>query len=203
MSDYKARVSRVLYAMFDPDEDKRAKLRIFFVCVILVTVAVGGGLAIATLVVNQNLSSLQRVAVVATAGDTGSGSTGVARGELSLETAEERIRFRFQHRGLSSAITSVYIMGPVAPGATLSATRAVTLCGAPCSVACDITSVANQVSGELLQTCDASTSLLPIITSLRKEPTRFYVQINTGNFPGATDNGELQDYLVRLIGSPL
>lgn len=181
--------------------DKNYRCRVFYYVAIVVCVLLAAAMGIAALVVNQNMSSLQRFGVVATADETGSGSLGVMRGELSLQTAEERIVYRLQHRDLTSAITSLYIMGPLAPGSTHSATRALTLCGPPCTVACDTLSVANQVSGTLTGKCDDQTSLLGVITALRREPTRFYLQVNTGNFPGAADNGELRDFLVRQIGS--
>jgi hypothetical protein len=168
-----------------------------FAALVVIAVAVVAAL---TLVFAANGENLQRFCIEATGPRAGSGSAGVMTGIVSLFSSQREIQWDLQHTALNGAILSLHIRGPVAPGDTFAG-LSLALCGTPSSLACD-TSVPGVLSGTIVQLNPGGMPLKPFIQAIRKEPWKYYLQVNTGAFDGVGNNGELVGPLNSICGTP-
>lgn len=142
-------------------------LAVFSAIVVLGVAAV----AVAAVVVDSEQGAVQRYCV-----DTGAPAT--VLGMVSVNSNSREISWDLQWDALGT-VTALKIMGPVLPGDTGSSTTAVSLCGVPSLVGCMDTAAGRRISGTITQTSPDGFSLTTEIKAIRKEPWRYYLQMDT------------------------
>lgn len=156
-----------------------------FAAILVLAIA---GVAIAQLVLGSETASEQRICYVATGDRAGSGSPGEALGMISFFLNQREISWYAQYRDLQGIITALTIYGPIPEGQAVTDTIAVPLCGTPSTLVCD-TSVPGRLQGTITSFSPGETSLRPVITTIREETVRYYIQFTTSAHP--TGQGEL------------
>ena len=143
----------------------------FFIALTVLTLLAAAGVSIAALIVGEQAAAIDRYST---------NRPPKVLGYVELNSNSRTISYRIQYFNLTAIIIALPIHGPVPAGA-VDGPLAVELCGSFSGIACDITSEANVVEGELTQIEPGSTSPRPVIQAIRKEPERYYTRVMTGN----------------------
>lgn len=162
-----------------------------FSALILLAVA---GVAIAALVVTADQQSYQRFCMEMT--DPSGEGNGTALGYISLRSNEREIEWQFQHHDLSGVPINIYIWGPIPVGQS-TGPLAISLCGTPSTLACDISQV-GFLKGLINESSPEGDGIKPIINAIRDNPSVFYATIGTSMFP----NGEIAARFSSTCGTP-
>jgi len=100
-----------------------------------------------------------------------------------------------------SAVQSLLVRGPVAAGMT-DGPVAFSLCGAPNMVTvCDTLSEPGRIKGTITQVEPGGTAVNPQIDAIRKDPTRYYLEVWTGANP--TSPGALRAPFYGIVATEL
>jgi hypothetical protein len=166
-----------------------------FAAIIALAISVTVGISV---LVTSTSDAYQRYAIEALASRAGSNGTGIMIGSVVVQSSDRTIAWNLDYTTDVNAILALYIMGPIPVGQT-DAPLALSLCGSPSSLACDLT-VAGHLEGLITQLDPGGTPLKPYINAIRATPWRYYLQVNTGTNPSG--NGELRAPLGILGGTP-
>ena len=107
-------------------------------------------------------------------------------GMITIDQNDDAFSFIAQTVAGMTGITAIHIRGPIPLGSSVGP-LAVSLCGAPNSVPCDITTLPGQVSGRVPSVYDGivpeGTSVRPLFLEIRAKPFLYYVEILTNAKP--------------------
>lgn len=107
-------------------------------------------------------------------------------GMITIDQNDDAFSFSAQTVVGMTGITAIHIRGPVPLGSAVGP-LAVSLCGAPNSVPCDITTTPGQVSGRVPSVYDGvmpeGTSVRPLFLDIRAKPYLYYVEFLTNAKP--------------------
>lgn len=142
-----------------------------FIVLTVLAVLATAGVSVAALIIGEQTAAINRFCL---------SDAPKILGRLELKTNERKIEYELQYYNLTAVIIALPIHGPIPPG-TPDGPLAVELCGSYSGIACDITTEANKVKGQLTQIQPGSTSPRPVIAALRKEPWRYYLRVITAN----------------------
>jgi len=96
---------------------------------------------------------------------------GFVRGQLYMNQNQKHVKWDLLYDRLT-AITALYVMGPIGQTSSETGPIALPLCGSPSSLACDL-SVPHKVTGEITHQSPGNQSLRDVITKIREAPA-FY-----------------------------
>jgi hypothetical protein len=137
-----------------------------FTIIVVVAVAV---VAIVGIYNSSNANAVQRYCV---AGNDVFGS-------ITTDVNDRTIAWDIQYTPALGVLTSLHIEGPTPVGVSEGDLN-FALCGAPSTVACDVTSEPNRVKDTIKELSPGGSSLKPKIQAIRKEPWRYRLKINRG-----------------------
>lgn len=125
---------------------------------------------------------------------------GLLDGLLTFDYAENSVSYDFSFYNIS-IIESLIIRGPRAAGQRQGSIL-FSLCGLPNTVdVCDPFSVPGQISKSgLKQLYPGPLDAKPVITQIRENPTRYYLEVLTSNYP--VEPGALRADFIGIIGTP-
>ena len=156
-----------------------------FTAIVAVAIAVVVAIVVG---VTANTNAYQRYLIGA--------PNGTVNGMMALQSSDRTIEWSLDYLTSIGPILSLHVMGPIPAGLT-TAPLALSLCGTPSSLACDL-STAGHLSGIISQLDPGGGPLKPYINAIRAEPWKYYLQINTATYV----LGELRAPLGILAGTP-
>jgi hypothetical protein len=159
-------------------------LAVFSAVVVLGVAAV----AVTAVIVDSEQGALERYCV-------DSGAPANVLGAVNVNSNSREISWDLQWTTLGT-ISALKIMGPVVPGSATSASTFVSLCGVPSLIGCMDTPAGRRVSGTITQTSPGELSLTTEIAAIRKEPWRYYLQIDT-----SVTDAEVTAFFTRNCGA--
>lgn len=174
--------------------------RFWQICTLII-VLVGLVVIIMSMAFSANVDALQRNCIEAVPGRVVGGvgeAGGFVTGLLEMHSSDHYLSYDLRHYSLSP-IQSIVIRGPMPVGSQVGPVK-VALCGSPSTVVCDITTLAGQVKGKLMQVLPGATDIRPVIADIRKEPWLYYLEVLTSSKP--TTPGALRAPLGINCGTP-
>ena len=148
---------------------------VWFVWFTVIVLFVVAGMLIASFIIIGDSQSTTNYSIfadkVAVPSSIQNDLTGFMRGHLKMNQNLKSIKWAFIYDKLNMVI-SMYVMGPIGQTSTETGPVAVTLCGPPSTLACDL-SVPRKINGEIHSKMPDRDTLRGAITEIRKAPA-FY-----------------------------
>jgi hypothetical protein len=123
-------------------------------------------------------------------------------GILELNSKTFSLSYTFYLPPGLSQVQSLLVRGPIPIGALSSTTIAFALCGNPNLVqVCDVFTTPGLLKDTIYQIEPGATAVLPQIGNIRSDPTRYYLEVLTSDYP--TSPGALRGPFYSIIGTSL